>query len=270
MIRTMLTLRAGPLEADVVPECGMVVASLRAGGRELLGLRGGLKAYRERGSTFGVPLLYPFANRLSQVRCARIDASAARRDPSGLPIHGLPAARGAWEVLERAPDRVRAALDWDDPAFAPPHRVEIAHELGDGALRVTTTVAGDGVPVAFGWHPYLAIDRATTAVAIPAMRRHLLDGRGLPTGETEDVPAFSGPLGDRTYDDLFEAPPGAVFAAGAVRVRFGAGACWAQIFAPAAEPLIAFEPMAAPTNALVTGEHLPVAPYTLRFEIAVA
>jgi galactose mutarotase-like enzyme len=270
IIRTMLTLRVGSLEADVVPECGMVVASLRAGGRELLGLRGGLDAYREKGSTFGVPLLYPFANRLSEVRSDRIDASAARRDPAGLPIHGLPAARGAWEVLERAPGRVRAALRWDDPAFAPPHRIEVTHELRDGALAVTTTVAGDGVPVAFGWHPYLALDRAGTTVDIPPMRRHVLDDRGLPTGATEDAPAFSGPLGDRTYDDLFETPPDAVFAAGDVRVRFGEGARFTQVFAPAAEPLIAFEPMAAPTNALVSGDDLAVSPYTLRFEIALA
>src|SRR5690606_21441073 len=89
----MLTLRAGQLEADVAPEAGMVVASLRFRGDELLGVRGGLAGWREGGRTFGVPLLYPFANRLSQVRGARIDASAARRD-GRFPIHGLPAARG--------------------------------------------------------------------------------------------------------------------------------------------------------------------------------
>jgi len=265
----MLTLRHGSLEADVVPETGMVVASLRRDGRELLGLRGGLAAYREQGSTFGVPLLYPFANRLSEVRCARIDASAARRDPSGLPIHGLPAARGAWHVLERGADRVRAELAWVDPAFAPQHRVEVVHALADGALHVATTVHGDGVPVAFGWHPYLALDRAATPVRIPAMRRHVLDERGLPTGDVQDAEPFDGPLGDRTFDDLFEAPA-QPFRAGDVVVRFGEGARWAQVFAPASEPLIAFEPMAAPTNALVSGEDLPASPYALRFSLELA
>jgi hypothetical protein len=60
-----IELRAGALTATVVPGVGMVVASLRDGADELLGQRGGLAAYRERGSSFGVPLLYPWANRLS-------------------------------------------------------------------------------------------------------------------------------------------------------------------------------------------------------------
>jgi hypothetical protein len=125
------------------------------------------------------------------------------------------------------------------------------------------------VPVAFGWHPYLAIDRASTPVRIPAMRRHLLDERGLPSGATRDEPAFAGPLGDRTYDDLFEAPAEPL-RAGEVEVRFGQGVRWAQVFAPEGEELIAFEPMAAPTNALVSGDGLQRSPYTLGFEIALA
>jgi galactose mutarotase-like enzyme len=266
----MVTLRAGQLEADVAPEAGMVVASLRHRGDELLGVRRGLEAYVRDGATFGVPLLYPFANRLSAERGPRIDASAARRDEHGLPIHGLPAARGPWTVVEETPARVRAVLDWDDPAFPPPHRVEVTHELDDRALRVTTRVLGDGVPVSFGWHPYLRIDRATTEIHIPAMRHHLLDERGLPTGAVEPAPAFDGLLGDRTFDDLFEAPPGATFRAGRTVVVFEEGAHYAQVFAPITEQVIAFEPMTAPTNALISGEGLQWSPYTQRFSIGLA
>jgi galactose mutarotase-like enzyme len=263
----MLTLRAADLEADVVPETGMVVASLRRAGRELLALRAGLEAYREKGSTFGVPLLYPFANRLSAVRGERIDASSARTD-DGLPIHGLPAARGPWRVQEADETHVRAVLDWDDPAFPPAHQVEVTHALGAEGLTVTTRVIGLGVPVAFGWHPYLAIDRAATPVSIPVSVRHVLDERGLPTGETEAVEPFAGVLGDRAYDDLFDAPPhGAAFRAGDVEIVFEAGAPYAQVFSPAGQPLIAFEPMTAPTNALISGDHLGASPWELRFRI---
>ncbi len=265
----MVTLRAGRLEADVAPEAGMVVASLRLDGEELLGVRGGLAAYRDRGATFGVPLLYPFANRLSQDRGARIDARAARRDEHGLPIHGLPATRGPWRIAEEGPDHVRGVLDWDDPAFPPAHRVEVTHALDAGGLRTTTRVEGDGVPVAFGWHPYVAIDRATTPVELPAMRRLELDARGLPTGATHDVPAFAGPLGDRTFDDLF-ATPAEPFRAGRVEVVFEAGAPYTQVFAPATEQVIAIEPMTAPTNALITGEGLQAAPFEQRLRIGVA
>lgn len=263
----MLTLRAGQLEADVVPEVGMVVASLRFRGAELLGLRRGLDSWRA-GHTFGVPLLYPFANRLSQVRSARIDASAAHMD-DGYPIHGLPRARGPWRVEEETPERVRGVLDWDDPAFPPAHRVEVVHELDPRGLRVTTRVDGERVPVSFGWHPYVAIDRAADRVEIPAMRQHLLGADGMPTGEVRDAPAVSGRLGERTYDDLFEAPE-APLRAGRVAVVFEAGVHYTQIFAPIHEPLIAFEPMSAPVNALVSGDGLQSSPYEMAFRIELA
>ena len=95
-----VVLRAGDLEATWVPAAGMVGASLRHRGDELLGQRGGLAAYVERGSTFGIPLLHPWANRLGAGRFGvagrevHLPARAApvRRDEHGLPIHGLLAA----------------------------------------------------------------------------------------------------------------------------------------------------------------------------------
>lgn len=266
----MLTLRAGQLEADVAPEAGMVVASLRWRGEELLALRKGLTAYEQTGATFGVPLLYPFANRLSEVVSERIDASAARRDETGLPIHGLPRARGRWRVEDDTPETVLGTLDWDDPAFAPAHRVEVTHALDAAGLTVTTRVLGTGVPVAFGWHPYIAVDRASAPIEVPALRRHRLDERGLPTGGVEDAEAWSGPLGDRALDDLYEAPAGLRVRAGRVAIVYEAGAPWVQLFAPPGQDLLAIEPMTAPTNALVTGDGLQGSPYTQRFRIELA
>lgn len=267
----MLALQAGDLACDVAPEAGMVVASLRHRGAELLAVRQGLDAYRASGATFGVPLLYPFANRLSAVISERIDATAARRDERGLPLHGLPAARGAWEVVDRAPDRVRAALAWDDAAFRPPHRVEVTHALDAGGLTVTTRVEGDGVPVAFGWHPYVAIERESTELSIPVRRRLVLDERGIPTGDVEDAEPLVGPLKTRTFDDLFEAPAdGEPFRAGGVSVAFEAGAPYAQVFSPPGAAFVAFEPMTAPTNALVTGAGLQRSPFEQRFRIEVS
>src|SRR2546429_123896 len=60
--------RAGDLEADFAPGAGMVCASLRPRGAELLGQRKGLNSYAESGSTMGVPLLYPWANRIAARR----------------------------------------------------------------------------------------------------------------------------------------------------------------------------------------------------------
>ena len=258
----MNTLRSGPLEADVVPEAGMVVASLRRRGEELLGQREGLEAWIASGATFGVPLLYPWVNRLADDRFG-VD----KRDPHGLPIHGLAEARGAWTVDAADGRHVRAHLDWPGtPGFAP-HTVTVTHVLSDAALRVTTEVAGD-VPAAFGWHPYLRCTDATD-VAVPVARRLVLDDRGLPTGGTVDAEPVAGPLGARAYDDLFEAPD-EPFRAGAVTVRFLEGAPFAQVYTTPERDAICFEPMASPTNALVSGDRLARAPWRMRFALEVA
>src|SRR3954470_21631974 len=97
MSNDVVTLWAGDLEARFVPSVGMVGASLRLAGRELLGLRSGLDAYRARGATFGIPLLHPWANRLGgfaytvdgvSVEIAR-DSPEIRLEEHGLPVHGL-------------------------------------------------------------------------------------------------------------------------------------------------------------------------------------
>src|ERR1044072_896259 len=79
--------------AEFAPGLGMVCCSLSQGGEELLGQRGGLRAYAEAGSTMGVPLLHPWANRLAGSRYA----VAGRRGELDLaspllPLdaHGLP------------------------------------------------------------------------------------------------------------------------------------------------------------------------------------
>src|SRR3954466_13845361 len=92
-----LTLAAGELEATFVPEAGMVGCSLRHRGAELLGQRGGLGAYVAERKTMGIPLLYPWANRLAAWRFTLAgrevdidpDATPLRRDANGLPMHGL-------------------------------------------------------------------------------------------------------------------------------------------------------------------------------------
>src|ERR1700712_3969324 len=60
-----LTLRHGDIAATFVPQLGMIGASLEHRGDELLGQRNGLPAYEARGSTMGIPLLHPWANRLN-------------------------------------------------------------------------------------------------------------------------------------------------------------------------------------------------------------
>ena len=87
----------------------MVGCSLRHRGEELLGQRGGLRAYVAERGTMGIPLLHPWANRVSERRFAVAGRDVALEppapfsvDPNGLPIHGLLSAASGWRVERHA------------------------------------------------------------------------------------------------------------------------------------------------------------------------
>lgn len=247
--RRTIVLVSPVLEAAFVPEAGMVCASLEHRGEELLGQRGGLDSWVEKGSTMGIPLLYPWANRLSSD-----EFGVRKRDANGLPIHGLLGARPDWTLLavERGEDdaHLRATLN----------ELTIEARLADDALRVTTEIRSEQpLPIAFGWHPYLTlpgVPRAEWQVELPVREQALLDERGLPTGERQPVEPIVGPLGDRAFDDLFTAHDGVFAVEGGgrrIEVALDSGYPVAQVYAPPGEDFICIEPMTAPTNALVTG-----------------
>ncbi|MQA76044.1 MAG: aldose 1-epimerase, partial [Solirubrobacterales bacterium] len=264
--------------------------------------RQGLRAYAAERVTMGIPLLYPWANRLTPRRFEVAGREVVleslspplRTDSDGLPMHGL-LAGAAWDVRrhEATDDGalLEASFDFgahDELMAAFPFAHEILYEarLGGPTLTISITVrgAGDGpVPISFGFHPYLRlpdVDRSDWEVEIPVAERLLLDERLLPTGEREPVRVAGGRLGSRTFDDAYTAPGGStpfVLAGGGRRIElsFREGYRFAQVYAPADDPVIAFEPMTAPTNALVSGgTNLPLLAagdnYRATFSITVA
>lgn len=293
----------GGIEAAFAPEVGMVGCSLRHAGEELLGQRGGLGRYRAERKTMGIPLLHPWANRLGSRRFElawrRVDLEGEDLplsfDSGGLPMHGLLGAAVGWRVErhEELPDGgvLTASFDFAAQpallaAFPFPHLVELEATLEGARLTIATTVrpsADVAVPVSFGFHPYLrlpGVGRADWEVEIPVAERLLLDERMLPSGEREPVELGAGPLGARTFDDAFAAPPGgAPFALGGggrrIELRLEEGYRFSQVYAPADDDVIAFEPMTAPANALVGGGPElpwvePGAAFTARFSIEIS
>jgi galactose mutarotase-like enzyme len=290
-----LRLAAGDLAATYVPQLGMIGASLEHRGEELLGQRNGLPAYETRGSTMGIPLLHPWANRLSGLRYEAAgrsvpidpDSPLVRLDPNGLPIHGLLAANPHWHVEPGEQGRLNAALDFGAQpelleAFPFPHTLRISVALDEGGLAVETTVAanaGSPVPISFGFHPYLTLPgtpREQWHVELPVEEHLIADEKGIPTGRTEPAEPQSGPLGTRTFDDGYSGVAGPFVLADEKRriaVTFEEGYPYAQVYAPEGQPLICFEPMTAPTNALMTGDLQIVQPgdeFTAVFRMDVA
>jgi aldose 1-epimerase len=296
---TPITLRdpSSALSAVYVPGAGMIATSLSDGGTELLGQRRGLDAYVSAGKTMGIPLLYPWANRLSattydvdgETVTLALDAYGVRPDNNGLPIHGLLAAYPGWRALQVSDQKLTAELDFGArkelrQSFPFPHLIEMAVELSNRILTVITTVTpttDKAVPLAYGYHPYLQlpdVPRSQWQIEMPVMRHLILDDTGIPTGGTEERSATAEPLGDKVFDEGFDqVADGAVFAVSGggrrLEVRFERGYPAAQVFAPAGETVVCFEPMAAPTDALRRGGYRsarPGEPDTTVFSIRVS
>jgi aldose 1-epimerase len=294
-----VTLAAGELEATFLPGLGLLGASLRHQGEELLALPGGVAGYRD-GHVTGLPILAPWANRLAgrryQAAGVEVDLEGLplHTDPAGLPIHGTMTARQGWRLELLAAEAGRAVLRagfdygaWPEllAAFPFPHRLTVEAAVAGAALEVATTLRASGelpVPVAFGWHPYLRLPgppRAAWRLLLPE-REHLeLDGGGLPTGLAAHEPAERDPLGERTFDDLYALGPertlGLEGGGRRLLVDYGGGYRHAQVFAPPVAEFACLEPMAAPTNALGSGTCPLVEPggaftaaFTLRVEPA--
>ncbi len=293
---------ADGLRAAFAPGANLVLHSLKRAGRELLATKDGLRAYRELGSTMGVPLLYPWANRLSRstfvVDGAEVslphDVPLFASDHNGLPIHGALPGLMEWDVVAATADedsaRLQARLEWEPvheayPLFPFAHRVEYEALLKEASIEITVTVAPTGngsLPVSFGFHPYLRIpggSRADARMSLPVRRRLVHDDSMIPTGTSDPFEAGTRSLGDSDWDDGFSGlvPPQSFLLTGSeheLSLAFGRGYPFAQVYAPPDSDFVCFEPMTAPTNALVRGgpELSVVAPgqsYAATFEISI-
>jgi galactose mutarotase-like enzyme len=268
--------------AEFVPGANLLCCSLRHRGAELLDPGRGVQAYAQRGATMGIPLLYPWANRLSRPeyaaagRTVQLPAAPDGRypvDPTGLPIHGAMPGELRWELAERAPDRLRATLAWRSAPllalFPFRHRVEVQAGVDERRLSITTMVhadAGDPVPVSFGYHPYLTLpgsERRGWQVDLGATQRLVLDAQMIPTGERVPLRDRDFLLADSSWDEGLaglSTPAQFLVSDGerALSLTFEQGYDWAQVYAPPGHDFICFEPMTAPTDALRSGEGLTV------------
>jgi galactose mutarotase-like enzyme len=260
----------------------MLCASLRHRGEELLAQNAGVAAYVERGATMGIPLLYPWANRLAGFeysvagRTVEVphDTTCIALDTNGLPIHGIIGGRIRWQLgTERAAAAMSARLSWNEAeqelfaVFPFDHDVEYRVELAEGCMTLALTIDASGidsVPLTLGFHPYLSLPRVPRErwlIELPTMRRLELDSNQIPVAGAEASPARRFELDAEVFDDGFDQvpTPARFTAAGGERrieVDFLDGYPCAQVFTPAGAQFICFEPMAAPANALRSGEGL--------------
>lgn len=275
------TMAAGDLVAVFRPEQGMVGLSLKHRGEEILRRVDELDDALATGMSIGIPLNYPWANRLRGRRYA-FDSRVVELDPASpwlmkdwndVIIHGVPWPRLTWRVEHASDRRLRSRLHWNRPellaVFPFEHEVEMTVSLDGLGLTIETAVlatAGARVPVSFGFHPYIGIPglrRSQWRLTLPALEGIVLDERLLPVGERTALPPYDDRLADLDFDHgfAFVTPSPSMSIEGngrRVSVDFLENFPYAQIYAPPGHDYISLEPMTAPTDALTSHDNLPV------------
>jgi aldose 1-epimerase len=155
--------------------------------------------------------------------------------------------------------------------FPYPCRLTMTATAAPDGLTIETALAATSdtpVPVSFGFHPYLGlpdVPRQNWRVSLPAMRHLTLDARKIPTGASEPFPGLDALLGERDFDDGFalledSATLSVAAAERRIAVDLLEGYAYTQVYAPHDKDYLAFEPMTAPANALVSGTDLRLVP----------
>lgn len=238
--------------------------------------------FRARPGHFGNPFLWPWANRIDGMAywvngkkyLLNAELGNVRPGPNNTPIHGLLVASDLWKLAGHGADSggawARSRLEfWRRPElmaqFPFAHAVEMIYRLADGALAVETVVenlSDEAMPVSLGFHPYFRITDAPRdewTVTLAARRRHVLDAKLIPTGETAPLPypkelKLRGVVLDDVMDELERDSSGVARFRVAGRkqritVEYGEAYGVAVVYAPAGREFICFEPMTAITNA---------------------
>src|SRR5262245_52692582 len=177
----------------------MLGASLLHQGTEILRRIEDLKASAAKGSTAGIPLLHPWANRLAALkyqaagREVSLDPASPMLhfDSSGLPMHGVPWSLLEWEITQSESTLVAARLEWNREdvlgIFPFRHRLEMIATVIPGVLEIETILragSDNPVPISFGFHPYIGIpgiSRELWQLKLPPMQRLRLNDQGIPT-----------------------------------------------------------------------------------------
>lgn len=275
---TTTRISCGETEAIFVPGHGMIGGSLRYKDVELLRRIDNLIVSAATNKTAGIPFLFPFANRLADFQYEAAGRGVTlsphslllRYDDNGLPMHGLMWPHLVWEIVETGPDSLMASLDWSQAQclgiFPYPCRLTMKAIAGPASLTIETGLTATGdieVPVSFGFHPYLGLDgnRSDWHVSLPEMRHLTADARQIPTGASTPSPALDERLQDRSFDDGFALiEPTATLSVSdgsrKISVDLLEGYTHTQVYAPPEHNYIAFEPMTAPANALISGDGL--------------
>lgn len=277
--------RKVPAEAAFVPTLGSncVGFKRRLQGRwvDLIEPAPGLDALQEKPSRYGIPVLFPFPNRVRGGRYAFEDGEYEfeEKKKSGNSIHGLVFTR-PWrvEAAVSTPSEASLTCTFHSEEFPGlrnqypfPHDLQLSWTLTEGALVIKVMVrnAGKGrMPMGFGLHPYFKAPffedtpHSACMVTVPAERYWELED-SLPTGVVKSARGAydlrgGRPLEGMSFDDVFTDLGGGVTrclvddTSRKVRLIVESGPEFREmvVFTPPGRNAIAIEPYTCTTDAV--------------------
>ena len=177
----------------------------------------------------GIPLLWPYANRLDEQgfyangQKYTFDAGLGNTGRGAIPIHGFMTGATMWKLVEAKADARSAWVTTKCDFYRNPrymkqfpfaHTLTMTYRVQDGALEVHTRIdsmSDEPIPVTIGFHPYFQLtdsSREEWRLSVAAKTHWLLDSNTLPTGETQPITGIlpdpkNVAVKDGTLDDIF-------------------------------------------------------------------
>jgi galactose mutarotase-like enzyme len=234
------------VSAEMVPERGAIVTSLRVRGTDVLYLDRATLDDPAKNIRGGIPVLFPYAGKLADELFVHAGTKMKQ--------HGF-GRNKAWPVAEKRADAVRVALAQDaDTRAQYPYEYEAEHSalVVPNGLHIELLVTNRGakpLPVSPGWHPYFNC---------PAEKKNQVSG---------DVPGLaSDKLGnDIEFDFGLVAPASGraqfhVPGLGGLRISFSPEMRHMQFWSQPGKPFICLEPFYGPTNTVNTEKRCDILP----------
>jgi aldose 1-epimerase len=217
-------------EVTILPSIGNMAYEMKVNGKDVLRApSGSLAEFKAKPGMAGIPLLWPWANRIDQnsyyvngkLYAFNLELGNVRLDANKKPIHGLLSNSSAWKVVSCKADRQAAEVTsrlefWKYPdlmeQFPFAHTIEMTYRLKEGVLQVETVLRNHAVepmPVAIGFHSFYKVNDAPPdqwKIHLGAREQLVLNSETIPTGERISVQSKYPdplPLKGVKFDDVF-------------------------------------------------------------------
>ena len=217
-------------EVTIVPSLGDMAYEMKVNGKDVFSTPvKNLAEFKLNPGRTGIPLLWPWANRIDQTSyyvngkkyAFNLGLGNVIIDPNHYPIHGLVRTSSQWKVVScKADSRSAEATSrleyWKHPdlmeQFPFAHTIEMTYRLKNGELQVETALhnlAAEPMPVAIGFHSFYQVNDAPTdqwKIHLGARDQLVLTPEVIPTGERISVQSKYPdplPLKGVKFDDVF-------------------------------------------------------------------